>query len=182
MTLSKPIEHTCFPQNGATASAAARRKEYVSNQSHKKGVKRLHMYQQQETASANTLIYVEGDAGQNLATASTSQRMLRSLLGFDLMAAWSRKEAVFASKTVIGTNESGSLALAALCALHPRRTAPELEMRCDWILENWAKIDPVRRSLYRKLFSRAKTLVLSRDADTHLASQLFGHPTIEIAD
>lgn len=99
---------------------------------------------------------------------------LRVILGFDLVHAW-RHRAAMARADVIWTHtESQFLGVAAV--LPP---GPVLLGQAVWLFDRWARLDPLRRALFRRLIRRVDILTVHSDDNLAIARAVFPAKRIE---
>lgn len=86
------------------------------------------------------------------------RRVLKRLLGFDLVHAWRNRHQWQSADGIWTVQESEWLAIVALGCLGVKR--PPLVANSVWLFDQWPHLGPLRRWLYRRLAARAEMLTV----------------------
>lgn len=106
--------------------------------------------------------------------------LLRFLLGFDLVHAWSNRAGILAADVVWTHTESQSFSVLLLKWLNRSAPHPRIIAQCIWLFDEWPKLSPLRRLLYRKLLRRADILSLLSPLNAERAGALFPGQRVEM--
>lgn len=90
------------------------------------------------------------------------RRVLKRLLGFDLIHAWRNRHQWQSADVIWTVQESEWLAIVALGCLGVRR--PPVVANSVWLFDQWPQLGPLRRGLYRQLAARAEQLTVHASA------------------
>ncbi|UAJ11591.1 glycosyltransferase [Glacieibacterium megasporae] len=93
---------------------------------------------------------------------------LRVILGFDLVHAW-RHRAAMAQADVVWTHTESQF-LGVAWVLPP---GPKLIGQAVWLYDRWARLDPLRRAMFRRLIQRVDVLTTLSDDNLAIARGLF---------
>ncbi len=93
---------------------------------------------------------------------------LRVILGFDLVHAW-RHRAAMAQADVVWTHTESQF-LGVAWVLPP---GPKLIGQAVWLYDRWARLDPLRRALFRRLIRRVDVLTTLSEDNLAIARSLF---------
>ena len=104
------------------------------------------------------------------------RRALKAALGFDFIHAWRNRRAILEADAVWTHTEQEHLAVSLLLLMNARRRGerPLLLAQSVWLLDRWPGYGPLRRTLYRKLLSRADLLTTLATENAALCSRYFG--------
>lgn len=103
---------------------------------------------------------------------------LRAILGFDFLHAWRNREEIFRSHVVWTHTESQSLAILALFAVS-KRARPKLIGQAVWLIDEWRRLNPLRKWLFKKLLAKADILSFLSPLNAARAAKLFPNTRIE---
>ncbi|MGI4881419.1 MAG: glycosyltransferase [Janthinobacterium lividum] len=93
---------------------------------------------------------------------------LRVILGFDLVHAWRQRAAMGRADVIWTHTESQFLGVAWV--LPP---GPKLIGQAVWLYDRWARLDPIRRALFRRLIRRVDVLTTLSEDNLAIARRLF---------
>jgi glycosyltransferase involved in cell wall biosynthesis len=82
----------------------------------------------------------------------------RAVLGFDLVHAFRNRRNLFGADFVWTHTESQSLAVAAVLRLKQRALRPKSIFQSVWLIDQWERLNPIHRYLYRRLLSQSDVL------------------------
>lgn len=112
----------------------------------------------------------------------TAMRFIcRGLLGFDYMHARHNAAAALKSDIVWTHTESQFLAMALVFALRgPSAPRPKLLGQSVWFFDNWPRLDPVRKRIYRWLIGYVDILTVHSPENLAVARRLFPDKRAEL--
>jgi glycosyltransferase involved in cell wall biosynthesis len=104
------------------------------------------------------------------------RRALKAALGFDFIHTWRNRRAILESDAVWTHTEQEHLAVSLLLLMNARRRGerPLLLAQSVWLLDRWPGYGALRRTLYRKLLSRADLLTTLATENAALCGRYFG--------
>jgi glycosyltransferase involved in cell wall biosynthesis len=104
------------------------------------------------------------------------QRVLRRVLGFDIIHAWKNWDAINAADVVWTHTESEYLACSFLRLVLGRRfTRPKVIAQSIWLFDLWPSLSLLRRAFYRTLLSHTNMLTVHSDANLQALKSLGLH-------
>jgi glycosyltransferase involved in cell wall biosynthesis len=108
------------------------------------------------------------------------RRVLRRLLGFDLLHAWYNREELCNSDVVWTNTEMEYLAALCLWRIRPGRRRPKLIAQSVWLFDRWAQFGIARQLLYRRLIKDAELLTTLSPDNLQVARSLFPEKRCEM--
>ena len=108
------------------------------------------------------------------------RRMIRKILGFDLIHAWNHREQLSDCDIVWTHTEREHLAVLCLWMLRPARNRPKLIAQSVWLFDRWSEFSPLRRWFFRRLMLRADLLTTLSPENLKEAQRLFPEKRCEL--
>jgi glycosyltransferase involved in cell wall biosynthesis len=105
---------------------------------------------------------------------------LRLLCGFDLVHAWQNRQKIYAADIVWTHTESQSLAVLCVMRLCKAATNPKIIAQSVWLYDEWPRLNPLKKLIYRRLLRRADILSVHSPLNHDRASTLFPQQRVEI--
>ncbi|HTJ89318.1 MAG TPA: glycosyltransferase [Acidocella sp.] len=105
---------------------------------------------------------------------------LRLLCGFDLVHAWRNRQKIHAADIVWTHTESQSLAVLCVMRLFKAATKPKIIAQSVWLYDEWPRLNPVKKLIYRRLLRSADILSVLSPLNQERASQLFPQQRVEL--
>ncbi|UOK72108.1 glycosyltransferase [Ancylobacter polymorphus] len=105
---------------------------------------------------------------------------LRLALGFDLVHALRNRAEIFRADIVWTHTEAQFLAVAMLLSLARRSSRPKLLGQSVWLMDEWRRLSPLHRPLYRWLLRRVDVLTFHSPENRRRAQAVFGRPDAEL--
>jgi glycosyltransferase involved in cell wall biosynthesis len=96
----------------------------------------------------------------------------RWLSGFDGFHAWYNRDEILNADVVWTHTESQSLAILFLFLIS-NRPAPKIIAQMVWLMDEWPRLGPLKRALYKKLLRKADILTFLSPLNTREASRIF---------
>ena len=103
---------------------------------------------------------------------------LRFPLGFDIVHCWRNRREILKASVVWTHTESQTLSVALILLL-ARAPAVRLIGQSVWLMDEWPRLGPVRRRLYRRLLQRADILTFLSPVNRDDAKARLGHKRVE---
>jgi glycosyltransferase involved in cell wall biosynthesis len=103
----------------------------------------------------------------------------RWLLGFDALHAWYNRKEILNADVVWTHTESQSLAILLLFLISSR-TPPKIIAQTIWLMDEWPRLNPLKKMLYKKLLPKADILTFHSPLNAREASRLFPGTRIEV--
>ena len=125
-----------------------------------------------------TITYSE-DRDENAPT-ELFRKILRKILGFDLIHAWHNRGGLLDSHIVWTHTEREYLAVLSLWKLLRPRTRPRLIAQSIWLFDRWKSFSPLRRWFYRRLISGADLMTALSPDNVSAARRLFPEKRCEL--
>jgi glycosyltransferase involved in cell wall biosynthesis len=97
---------------------------------------------------------------------------LRKLLGFDLIHIYRNRRRMLAADIVWTHTELEHLAVLALCRVLGYKPRPKLIANCVWLFDQWPRLSPVRRLLYRSLLRHSDVVTTHSPENLRVAREL----------
>ena len=107
------------------------------------------------------------------------RRVLRRLLGFDLLHAWYNREELYNSDVVWTNTEIEYLAALCLWKIWPAKKRPKLIAQSVWLFDRWYELSVAKRLLYRRLIEDAEVLTTLSPDNLEVARTLFPKKSCE---
>lgn len=105
----------------------------------------------------------------------------RVIFGFDYVHARSNAKRALASDVIWTHTESQFLAMAMVMALRGKnKPRPKLLGQSVWLYDKWAKLDPIRKALYRYLVSYVDVLTVHSPLNLEVARDLFPDKRVDL--
>ena len=105
---------------------------------------------------------------------------LRLVLGFDLVHALRNRAEIFRADIVWTHTEAQFLAVAALLSLARRSSRPKLLGQSVWLMDEWPRLSPLHRLLYRWLLRQVDVLTFHSPENQRRAQEVFGRADAEL--
>jgi glycosyltransferase involved in cell wall biosynthesis len=130
-------------------------------------------------ANANCIVKYSEDADEGRLTALL-RRMLRKILGCDLIHAWRNRKALLRADVVWAHTELEYLAVLAFWQWRKRAARPKLIAHSVWIFDRWKGFSATKRWLYRRLMNEADILTVLSPDSYKVATALFPQVRTEL--
>lgn len=98
---------------------------------------------------------------------------IRLVLGFDFVHAWRNRKGIRRAEVVWTHTESQYLAVLLILWWRPRAHRPKVIAQSVWLFDEWPRLSPLRRLLFRALISRADLLTVHSPENLRSARGLF---------
>ncbi|MPT24508.1 MAG: glycosyltransferase family 1 protein, partial [Starkeya sp.] len=105
---------------------------------------------------------------------------LRLALGFDVIHALRNRAEIFRADIVWTHTEAQFLAVAMLLSLTRRSSRPKLLGQSVWLMDEWRRLSPLHRPLYRWLLRRVDVLTFHSPENQRRAQQVLGRADAEL--
>ena len=103
---------------------------------------------------------------------------IRVILGFDFLHAWRNRDKIYAADIIWTHTESQFLSVAALLFL--RRNKPKIIGQAVWLFDQWPKLTPLHKILFRLLISRIDVITTHSPLNAQAARSIFPRARVEI--
>jgi glycosyltransferase involved in cell wall biosynthesis len=108
------------------------------------------------------------------------RRVLRRILGFDLLHAWYHRNELSQADVVWTHTEREYLAALCLWRLRPPNIRPKLIAQSIWLFDRWRTLSELRRRFYRSLMCESDVLTVLSPENLRVARRLFPQKRCEL--